>query len=515
MVSTRSSASKRKRVLVVESSESDGGGLAGESDVESNAESDLQQLQAKSPSTGIGEPETSGDEQMDSAPTTKRRKTRSSFLRRDEVFIHDGDGEDQYERDEEDREESESPVVRRKSNVRLRRKREMKEVDEDLEDLMDGEESSDEDRIRNSSTQTPRKLSTAMAIQELKKRRRAVGDRSDFADPPSEIADLESVGEDDYYAGIYEPPTSAREMFHEDEDDAEFIDKEDDTLGAPVELPAEFSALSSAKPKHLFRHVVEWSVLKRVYPPLKISDQDRYRISISRTADEAQGLSGSKFTSSAWSREFLKSLQERPYMERKNRIGAYTDLHCMACGRNHPAKFTVSFHGEPYNRRTLTLRSEEEAEQDAEDDDEEDDDEEEEEKEALCEPKNSTPTPALDDDADANPTPSTSPDIPPSTAEYHIGSHCMHNATIAHFLHHWHMRLHLNVLEALKAHPDIEEAEDPDVEVDDKHRFAEQLVEEWMQDGTVSGFYREFRDEMETARLSKTNWSAEKYVLTT
>ena len=100
----------------------------------------------------------------------------------------------------------------------------------------------------------------------------------------------------------------------DDEDGEDFIveDEEDTALGVP-EMPLEFSNLSRMKGRHLFKYVVEWMVQKKLNPAFAMDD-DIYDLAFKKLDDEVRGLAGSKFTSSAWTRDFTIALQGRPYL---------------------------------------------------------------------------------------------------------------------------------------------------------------------------------------------------------
>ncbi|KAJ4331898.1 hypothetical protein N0V95_009788, partial [Ascochyta clinopodiicola] len=177
-------------------------------------------------------------------------------------------------------------------------------------------------------------------------------DSDEVGDPESEVEDDEE--EDDRDA-------NALDMFQEDEDDTGFIDDDPDAIiGAPdddqPQLPMQFSSMSRAKPKELFKYAVEWMVMKKIHPAFNPHDEI-YELTFRKLGDEVKGLASSKFTSSAWTSDFTRAINARPFLAVNEIAGARREFladHCEACNRrNHPASFELALTGQPYNPDTL------------------------------------------------------------------------------------------------------------------------------------------------------------------
>lgn len=157
-------------------------------------------------------------------------------------------------------------------------------------------------------------------------------------------------------------------------EDEDFIDDEDDTIGVPDEalaqIPLEFTRASRKPLKAHFKDAIEWLVHRKINPAFD-RDNEVYVNAWRRLSDEVTGLANSKFVSSVWRPDFYKALRARPYIvQQELGAGFKTDFeHCQACGRSgHPATWSISFQGKPYNNKTL-----DEVESDSEDSDEEGD----------------------------------------------------------------------------------------------------------------------------------------------
>lgn len=154
------------------------------------------------------------------------------------------------------------------------------------------------------------------------------------------------------------PPPEPRDEDANTEDE-DFIDDEDDTIGVPDEalaqIPLEFTRASRKPLKAHFKDAIEWLVHRKINPAFE-RDNEVYGNAWRRLSDEVTGLANSKFVSSVWKPEFYKALRARPYIVQQE-LGAGFALHfenCQACGRSgHPATWSISFHGKPYNSKTL------------------------------------------------------------------------------------------------------------------------------------------------------------------
>lgn len=158
----------------------------------------------------------------------------------------------------------------------------------------------------------------------------------------------------------------------ENTDDEDFIDDEDDTLGVPDEalaqIPLEFTMASRKPLKAHFKDAIECLVHRKINPAFE-KDNEVYVTAWRRLSDEVTGLANSKFVSSVWRPDFYKALRARPYITQQELgTGALATQfeNCQACGRSgHPATWSISFQGKPYDSKTL-----DEVESDSEDEDE-------------------------------------------------------------------------------------------------------------------------------------------------
>lgn len=156
-----------------------------------------------------------------------------------------------------------------------------------------------------------------------------------------------------------------------DTDDEDFIDDEDDTIGVPDEalaqIPLEFTRASRKPLKAHFKDAIEWLVHRKINPAFD-RDNEVYMTAWRRLSDEVTGLANSKFVSSVWKPDFYKALRARPYITQQELgTGFATEFaSCQACGRSgHPATWSISFHGKPYDNKSL-----DEVESDSDDEEE-------------------------------------------------------------------------------------------------------------------------------------------------
>ena len=266
-----------------------------------------------------------------------------------------------------------------------------------------------------------------------------------------EMLEDEEGTDDDVDAGEDEErDANALDMFQEDNDDAGFIDDDPDALiGGPDEqLPIEFSSLSRAKPKDLFKYAVEWMVMKKIHPAFNSGD-DIYQLTFRKLEDEVQGLANSKFTSSAWTADFARAIRARPDLL-LNEIGGaakgFLTDHCEACNRrNHPASFELSLTGKPYNKDTLEpLETGSDSDSDSSDSD------------SSLSADGET---ALNGEAPA--FNAAGERLPPESKVFTLGRTCKANAQVTHTLLHWRYHLYQWVKDYLER---------------EKHMTAEKLV---------------------------------------
>lgn len=252
-------------------------------------------------------------------------------------------------------------------------------------------------------------------------------DSDEVGDPESAVEEEEEESDRD---------ANALDMFQEDEDDTGFIDDDPNAIiGEPdaehAQLPMQFSSMSRAKPKELFKYAVEWMVMKKIHPAFN-SDDEIYELTFRKLGDEVKGLASSKFTSAAWTPDFTKAINARPELI-INEIGgsrrAFLNDHCEACNRkNHPATFELSLTGAPYHPDSL-----EPLEPDSDSASDSDSDASASSLSADSETHLNGEKPTYDARGER---------IPPASKTFTLGSTCKANAQVAHTLHHW--RYHLN-----------------------------------------------------------------------
>ena len=376
-------------------------------------------------------PKTSEDESEQTPPRSIRRRARRQRASSDEEDeeqedgsgAEDGDAEEQEELKEELAFLRSSPLPDR-GRLRSTQEKPKNKRQKALEALK---------RRRAGSTQgpssTPARKQRVVVESESDSELEVIKeelDSDEVGDPESEVEDSEEDEDRD---------ANALDMFQEDEDDTGFIDDDPDAIiGEPEEnqaqLPMQFSSMSRAKPKELFKYAVEWMVMKKIHPAFNSNDEI-YQLTFRKLGDEVEGLASSKFTSSAWTSDFTKAINSRPELI-INEIGGsrreFLADHCEACNRkNHPATFELSLTGQPYNPESLEPLESDDSESNSDSD---------------------SDASSLSADSEANlngekPTYDARGErIPPESKTFTLGSTCKANAQVAHTLRHW--RYHLN-----------------------------------------------------------------------
>ncbi|EOA87355.1 hypothetical protein ACJQWK_10185 [Exserohilum turcicum] len=334
------------------------------------------------------------------------------------------------------------------------------EEQEDLEeDLAFLRSSPVADRGRLRSTHDKPKNKRQEALEALKRRRAGTSEpssatpgrrRAVVVDSDSE-SDLEIIKEEqdsnlDEDEDEEEPDRDANafDMFQEDQEDEQFIDDDmENAIGEPSanddldEIRLGFSILR-AKTKDLFRHAVEWMVMKKIHPGFE-STKHVYTLTFRKLDDEVKGLAGSKYTSAAWTTDFTRAIRARPDLIVNDLSAAERDVispHCEACNRtNHTASSELLLQGQPYNPDTL-----EPVASDSDSDSGSDSD-----------------SSGLSSDSEAllngeKPTYNFQRErIPPESHRFPVGSTCKANAQVAHTLYHWRYHLYQWVKDYLKA----------------------------------------------------------------
>lgn len=262
----------------------------------------------------------------------------------------------------------------------------------------------------------------------------------------------------------------------------DFITDDDDApLGAPVDIPLEFTSHAHKPLKDQFPFAIEWLVHSRIDPAFERKDPV-YVNAWRKLDDEVNGLANSKFTSSAWKLDFSRALKARPGLESFSLGHSGLDLFgtCEACGRSgHPSTFKIVFSGSAYHKDTLA-----EVESDSSSNDEDGDG---------------------DDDAasvDAQGMP-----LPPTTKEWHVGAVCASNAETAHSLFHWKHALKQWVEERLEDEgwmtgDKLREREK--MKAKKRRALANQIVDGWQERRVVAALYGDFKNTLENARNQAT-----------
>ncbi|KAI0118655.1 hypothetical protein GGR51DRAFT_128350 [Nemania sp. FL0031] len=274
-----------------------------------------------------------------------------------------------------------------------------------------------------------------------------------------------------------------------EQDDSEgnlddFVTDDDDApLGAPVEIPLEFTSHAHKPLKEQFPFAIEWLVHNRIDPAFERKDPV-YVNAWRKLDDEVSGLANSKFTSAAWKPDFNRALKSRPNLESFQLAQIGTGLYetCEACGRSgHPSTFKIIFSGSAYHKDTLM---EVESDSDSEHNDDED-----------------------DDDNDTASVDTRGMPLPPVTKEWCVGSVCCSNAETAHSLFHWKHALKEWVEERLEDEGWMtgqKLSEREKMKAKARRALANNIADEWQERGIVTALYGDFKKTLENARNQAT-----------
>ncbi|GAB7363964.1 hypothetical protein MBLNU230_g4525t1 [Neophaeotheca triangularis] len=429
--------------------------------------------------------------------------------------VPENDDEDGEDDDDEEDEVPKTPGRRKLQRPRrVLTQQEQEELNEDLDFLAPSEEESDSERRAPRNTQSAAKNARQSALEKLKRKRTkqpdepvvieddeeedgVIGYPDDGEDHDDGGAEVEDEDEDSEAEATIPPkPTSSREFFREEDEDAEFLVDEDEEndLGVPKGIPLAFTRYASMKPKELFKFAVEFMVQKKINPAFQMDDEI-YELTFRKLDDEVRGLAGSKFTSAAWTPEYTKQLRARPEIaiveiDRHNPEHFMND-HCDACNRSgHPATFEIQFQGKPYNRHTL---------EDVGGDNDEDDSDSDSDSEST----NSAGKPNPDDQPAYD---AQGIEIAPANTIYYVGKFCKANSETAHSLQHWRYALNEFVMTWL-----IGKGYDRAAKVVERDRWstkkrrkeANRIVDRMEKENVVANLWKEFRATVASARDSK------------
>ncbi|KAI8945486.1 hypothetical protein F4801DRAFT_126620 [Xylaria longipes] len=259
----------------------------------------------------------------------------------------------------------------------------------------------------------------------------------------------------------------------------DFITDDDDApLGAPVDIPLEFTSHAHKPLKDQFPFVIEWLVHNRINPAFERKDPV-YVNAWRKLDDEVSGLANSKFTSAAWKPDFNRALKSRPGLEsidlRQMGSGLYET--CEACGRSgHPSTYKIIFSGSAYHKDTLA-----DVESDSDSEDDEDND-----------------TASVD---------TRGMPLPPTTKEWCVGSVCCSNAETAHSLLHWKHALKQWVEERLEDEGWMtgeKLSEREKMKAKNRRALANSIVDRWQEGRVIGALYGDFKNTLENARNQAT-----------
>ncbi|KAF2678507.1 hypothetical protein K458DRAFT_376381 [Lentithecium fluviatile CBS 122367] len=493
---------------------------------------------ARRPSTPTESEE--DDEEKDQAP-------RSSEARRHRQPTEDSESEDpqpKHPRRRNGQRASTPEETQTKSNRRKATQRtptpEQESINEDEEEGGDSYDENDElkeelaflkssplpDRGRLRSTHDKPKTEREKALEALKKRRGGTTEPSSSATPSrkkpvviesdseseldvikEEEDEIEDIEDEDEAAkeDDEESTTNTFNVFQENAEDEGFIDDDDDDdalIGAPAEhtsMPLEFSSLSRAKPRELFKYAIEWMVQKKINPAFA-ADDEIYDLTFRKLNDEVNGLANSKFHSSVWTPDFTRAIRARPDLI-VNEIGHHMrtvlEPHCEACNRkNHVATWEASLTGTPYDKDTLEPL--------ADDSDSSSENESDNESSLSSHPSSA----ALNGEKATYDA--TGERIPPESKFFALGSTCKANAQVAHTLYHW--RYHLNswVVDYLvnEGHCTPEKLVKRDKwSVKKRMKYANKIVDKMEREGEVRKLHRLYKEQVDFAMEAKNEYT--------
>ncbi|CAO2655335.1 Nn.00g103990.m01.CDS01 [Neocucurbitaria sp. VM-36] len=378
------------------------------------------------------------------------------------------------------------------------------------------------DRGRLRSTQGKPMNERQKALEALKKRRAGTNEPSSSATPSrrkpvvvesesdselevikeekdSDLELLDPVEDDDEDEEDEEGDdreANILDMFQEDGDDAGFIDDDAEAVIGEPSATADLdelrlvAGLSRAKSKDLFKHAVEWMVMKKINPAFN-STKNIYTITFRKLDDEVKGLAGSKFTSSVWTPDFTRAIRARPdLMVDEISLGRREVMspHCEACNRsNHTATFELMLTGQPYDAETLEPLGNDS------DSDSNSDSESDSELSADSEVLLNGEKPAYDAQGER---------LPPEAHRFPLGSTCKANAQVAHTLHHWRYHLYQWVKDYLarEGHLTAEKLVKRDKWNDKKRqKAAHKIVDGMERDGEIKKLYKLYKEQVEFA----------------
>ena len=305
---------------------------------------------------------------------------------------------------------------------------------------------------------------------------------------------------------------SKHNMFQEEEEDQDVIDDDPDApLGEPSDfhsMPLEFTSLSRAKPRELFKYAVEWMVHKKINPAFDSKDEI-YTLTFKKLNDEVSGLANSKYSSSIWTPEFTRALRARPVAtidEIGKSLKEITLPHCEACNRKtHPATWNMCFTGQPYDMATLEPLADDDDDDTSSDSD-------------ADSSSSSSSTSALFVSSDSRETNNGKPPqynaegeiLPPEFKVFTLGSTCKANAQMAHTLRHWRWHLNTWVLDYLNrmGHCTPEKLVERDnMSQRKREKIANKIVDFMETSGEIRKLHKLYKDQVDLALEANNEWN--------
>ncbi|KAF2646089.1 hypothetical protein P280DRAFT_464352 [Massarina eburnea CBS 473.64] len=314
---------------------------------------------------------------------------------------------------------------------------------------------------------------------------------------PDEVSDEDDDGDEDD-----DDDTNVHDVFHETNEDENFIDDEEEgVIGAPDDddaptIPLAFTKFGIAKPRDLFKYAISWMVQKKINPAFS-STSEIYTIAFRKLDDEVNGLASSKYTSSVWTSDFTRAIKARPdFLANEISAGrtAIMDAHCEACNRkNHTATWEISLTGQPYHKETLEpLSSESSSDSDSD-------------------ASSSLSSRASETSLNGEPPAydALGERIPPESKSFTLGSTCKANAQVAHTLYHW--RYHLNswVVDYLvrEGHCTEKKVVKRDGwSVRKREKYAKKIVDEMERTGEIKTLHKLYKDQVNFAFETKNEY---------
>ncbi|ESZ96077.1 hypothetical protein SBOR_3554 [Sclerotinia borealis F-4128] len=283
---------------------------------------------------------------------------------------------------------------------------------------------------------------------------------------------------------------------NEDEYDSDFVDDDDDGLiGVPDYgmIPLQFTAAAHKPLKEHFKEAVEWCVQNKINPGFNQNLMPIYKSAWNKLEDAYSGLSGSKFVSTSWTRDFTKGLYARPDFSSRRlapgeAIDILSEVKCEACNRRkHIPTWGISLRGSAYYKESL-------AEVEKDDSSSEEDKEEED----------------SDDEKDTRSLNSRDEPLPPQDKEYMVGAVCKENAEHAHTLIHLKYALNQWVIGSLesKGHLTIAKLAQRDkMSAKKRQKEVNGIVDQWKEEKEIKELYRIWKQQLETAQNASTTGS--------